>query len=182
MKSASEQDGNADYAPIMIAGDAAESAADTDLQAQLVRLEKNLDASYQTIEALTAELTARETQISAILNSRAWRWVCRYSRVKRGYLVPAYEFVRRLSGNGHEKKRKNGRRLTSALLAPRQRNLDPADESLVLLPTPGLRRLASTSLHAPATSRAGADVICFSIVDWHFRYQRPHQLVAQFAE
>jgi len=30
---------------------------------------------------------------------------CRYSRVKRGYLVPAYEFVRRLSGNGHEKKK-----------------------------------------------------------------------------
>ncbi len=181
MKSASEQDGNADYAPIMIAGDAAESAADTDLQAQLIRLEKNLDASYQTIEALTAELTARETQISAILNSRAWRWVCRYSRVKRGYLVPAYEFLRRLSGNGHAEKRKKGRQLTSALLAPRQRNLDPADESLVLLPTPGLRRLASTSSPSPVTSPARADVICFSIVDWHFRYQRPHQIVSQFA-
>ncbi len=181
MKSPSEPNGNEDYAPRTMGGDGAESE-DSDFQRQLIRLEKDLDASYQTIEALTAELTARETQISAILNSRAWRWVCRYSRVKRGYLVPAYEFVRRLSGNGHEKKRKNGRRLTSALLAPRQRNLDPADESLVLLPTPGLRRLASTSLHAPATSPARADVICFSIVDWHFRYQRPHQIVSQFAE
>jgi GT2 family glycosyltransferase len=180
MKSFSEQEGNADRAPITIAGDAAESASDTELHAQLVKLEKNLDASFQTIEALTAELTARETQISAILNSRAWRWVCRYSRVKHGYLVPAYEFLRRLSGNGHAEKRKKGRQLTSALLAPRQGHLDPADESIVLLPAPGLRRLAATSSHSAATSPARADVICFSIVDWHFRYQRPHQIVSQF--
>ncbi len=181
MKSSSEQGGNADYAPITIAGDAADSASDAELRAQLVRLEKNLDASHQTIGALTAELTARETQISAILNSRAWRWVCRYSRVKRGYLVPAYEFLRRLSGNGQAEKRKKSRQLTSALLAPRQKNLDPADESLVLLPTPGLRRLASTSLHSAATFPARSDVICFSIVDWHFRYQRPQQIISQFA-
>src|SRR5258706_1168815 len=107
------------------------------------RLRKELDIHVQTIEALTTELTSRETQISAILNSRAWRWVCRYSRLKRGYLVPAYEIVRRLSGNGHEKSRNNGRRLTSALLAPRQRHLDPTAESLGLLPTAGLRGFGS---------------------------------------
>jgi GT2 family glycosyltransferase len=181
MKSSSDPNGNEDFAPLTIPGEATEAAAVSDLHRQLARLEKDLDASFQTIDALTAELTARETQISAILNSRAWRWVCRYSRVKRGYLVPAYEFVRRFSGNGQAKKRNNGRKLTSALLAPRQKNLAPADESLVLLPAPGLRRLASTSSQAPATSPARADVICFSIVDWHFRYQRPHQIVSQFA-
>ena len=31
-------------------------------------------------------------QLNAILNSRAWRWVCRYGRFKNRYLVPAYEF------------------------------------------------------------------------------------------
>src|SRR5258708_36789834 len=181
MKSSSEQGGNADYAPITIAGDAADSASGDDRGAQLLRIEKNLDASHQTSGEITDELTARETQISAILTSRAWRWVCRYSRVKRGYLVPAYEFLRRLSGNGQAEKRKKSRQLTSALLAPRQKNLDPADESLVLLPTPGLRRLASTSLHSAATFPARSDVICFSIVDWHFRYQRPQQIISQFA-
>ena len=128
MKSSSDPNGNEDFAPLTIPGEATEAAAVSDLHRQLARLEKDLDASFQTIDALTAELTARETQISAILNSRAWRWVCRYSRVKRGYLVPAYEFVRRFSGNGQAKKRNKGRKLTSALLAPRQKNLDPADE------------------------------------------------------
>jgi hypothetical protein len=31
-------------------------------------------------------------QLNAILNSRAWRWVCRYGRFKKRYLAPAYEF------------------------------------------------------------------------------------------
>ncbi len=32
-----------------------------------------------------------------------------------------------------------------------------------------------------ATSRAKPDVICFSIIDWSFRFQRPQQLMSQFA-
>jgi len=31
-------------------------------------------------------------QLNAILNSRAWRWVCRYGRFKNRYLTPACEF------------------------------------------------------------------------------------------
>jgi len=138
------------------------------------------DRLQQTIEALTEELTSRETQISAILNSRAWRWVCRYSRVKRGYLVPAYEFLRRFYANGAASTNKKRRQRTSALVAPRVRNLEPADESIVLLPTSRLGRFSLNSSHAPATP-ARADVICFSIVDWNFRYQRPQQIISQFA-
>ncbi|HEV7698817.1 MAG TPA: hypothetical protein VGO43_01165 [Pyrinomonadaceae bacterium] len=34
-------------------------------------------------------------QLNAILNSRAWRWVCRYGRFKNRFLAPVYEsFVR----------------------------------------------------------------------------------------
>lgn len=32
-----------------------------------------------------------------------------------------------------------------------------------------------------ATTRAKPDVICFSIIDWSFRFQRPQQLMSQFA-
>lgn len=39
-----------------------------------------------------------EEQLNAILNSRAWRWVCRYGRLKNRYLSPAREFVTRLFG------------------------------------------------------------------------------------
>ena len=37
-------------------------------------------------------------QLNAILNSRAWRWVCRYGRFKDRYLVPAVDLVGRLFG------------------------------------------------------------------------------------
>jgi hypothetical protein len=37
-------------------------------------------------------------QLNAILNSRAWRWVCRYGRFKNRYLAPAYQLFGRLLG------------------------------------------------------------------------------------
>jgi hypothetical protein len=37
-------------------------------------------------------------QLNAILNSRAWRWVCRYGRFKKRYLAPAYQLFVRLFG------------------------------------------------------------------------------------
>jgi hypothetical protein len=42
--------------------------------------------------------TTAEEQLHAILNSRAWRWVCRYGRFKNRYLSPAREFCSRLFG------------------------------------------------------------------------------------
>jgi hypothetical protein len=44
-----------------------------------------------------AVLTPAE-QLSAILNSRAWRWICRYGRFKSRYLSPAYELFGRFFG------------------------------------------------------------------------------------
>jgi hypothetical protein len=40
-----------------------------------------------------------EEQLNAILNSRAWRWVCRYGRFKNRYLTPSYQLFYRLFGN-----------------------------------------------------------------------------------
>jgi hypothetical protein len=37
-------------------------------------------------------------QLNAILNSRAWRWVCRYGRFKSRYLEPVYGLFGRLFG------------------------------------------------------------------------------------
>src|SRR5258706_19061 len=37
-------------------------------------------------------------QLNAILNSRAWRWVCRYGRFKDHYLLPTLEFFSHLFG------------------------------------------------------------------------------------
>ncbi|MCM2316353.1 MAG: glycosyltransferase [Thermoanaerobaculia bacterium] len=50
---------------------------------------------------------------------------------------------------------------------------------------PPRRRWASSRVPFTASSRAAAsccDVICFSIVDWNFRWQRPQQLLSQLAD
>ena len=151
-----------------------------ELQDHIQRLERELDVRYETIEALTSELTARDSRINAILTSRAWRWAERVSRVKRVFLMPAYEYFRRFRSNGARQPEISSQK-TRTLEAPRPRTLEPADEAQVLLPAPQLKRFSATDFQPSSKSSARPDVICFSIVDWDFRYQRPQQIISQFA-
>lgn len=51
-----------------------------------------------------------------------------------------------------------------------------------LAPDPqGDTALASTGARAPVAASNCYDVICFPIIDWDFRFQRPQQLMSQFA-
>lgn len=149
------------------------------LQEQVKKLQQELASQQSTIEALTAELTAKDAQVNAILSSRAWRWVCRYSRLKRGYLVPTYEIIRGLFGHVKVKGGRKSRR-GLVLAAPRPVQLESEDKSLVLRPAPRLKKFSPDGSQA-AYARALPDVICFSIVNWDFRYQRPQQIISQYA-
>lgn len=51
-----------------------------------------------------------EEQLNAILNSRAWRWVSRYGRLKDRYLSPALELAARLFGGRRVVKRQTEKR------------------------------------------------------------------------
>lgn len=59
------------------------------------KLLRDLDKRGLKVEALSTELTSTSTQLQAILNSRAWRWVSRYGRFKMRLLAP----VSRLLGS-----------------------------------------------------------------------------------
>jgi GT2 family glycosyltransferase/glycosyltransferase involved in cell wall biosynthesis len=52
-----------------------------------------------------------------------------------------------------------------------------------LIPTPGPKE-EQTILDLPGPTAGGhrCDIICFSIIDWWFRFQRPQQMMSQFAE
>jgi GT2 family glycosyltransferase/SAM-dependent methyltransferase len=56
--------------------------------------QKELAAKQQALDAVSAELMSKATQLNNILNSRAWRWVNRYGRVKERYLMPVYRLIR----------------------------------------------------------------------------------------
>jgi GT2 family glycosyltransferase/glycosyltransferase involved in cell wall biosynthesis len=54
--------------------------------------------------------------------------------------------------------------------------------SLTLLASPREAEIAAILEERPAAGALRrADVICFSIIDWEFRYQRPQQIMSQFA-
>jgi len=75
------------------------------IQTLSATLNKTVDAQQETINALSAEVLAKETRLNAILNTRSWRWANRLGRIKMRYFEPVYKkFIqplRKQSTNGH---------------------------------------------------------------------------------
>jgi GT2 family glycosyltransferase len=75
-------------------------------------------------------------------------------------------------------------RRTAAKPLPAAAGLPPRDfyEAVTLLPhipAPEVEAILKQPIAASRSPRP--DIICFSIIDWSFRFQRPQQLMAQFA-
>jgi GT2 family glycosyltransferase/glycosyltransferase involved in cell wall biosynthesis len=143
-------------------------------EAALEELRKELAARERSIEALSTELRAKEGYLRDILNSKAWRWVKRYWHVKQRGTQSLAGLIRR--------PRLNGRAVPERREIIRQPQIDAAYTSLTLLP--GLKPTEMETLLDDSSAVAQAykaDIICFSIIDWEFRYQRPQQLMSQFA-
>jgi hypothetical protein len=60
------------------------------------RLKRMAGVGASASASADAEAPTPEEQLNAILNSRAWRWVCRYGRFKSRYLSPVRELVARV--------------------------------------------------------------------------------------
>lgn len=100
------------------------------------------------------QLSAKSEELDKMTGSPAWRLVSGYGRFKYRYLLPAY----RLLG-----------------LPPYNRNsLSPKDDIQVA-------ELPLAQEDIPPESNA-CDVICFPIIDWDFRFQRPQQLMSRLAD
>lgn len=156
------------------------------LSATLEAQSGTIDAQQQTINALSAELIATETRLNLILNTRSWRWANRLGRIKMRYLQPVYDrFIRPLRRQ-LEKQNRDIRVAdetyeSRAPVALKRCWIDAFRESLVLLPSPDRKQLSRLLEEQSPTPPHKPDVICFSIIDWDFRYQRPQQLMSQFA-
>jgi GT2 family glycosyltransferase len=48
-------------------------------------------------------LSEKESRLNDILNSRAWRWVCRYGRIKNRFITPAYRMIKPETGEADPK-------------------------------------------------------------------------------
>ena len=127
------------------------------------------------LQALNASLT---DQLHEILSSRAWRWLMRSRRGVERYRprrpAPASRPVPELERP-----------------EPIQHPLSHAEDasgslrSLTLLPElsagEAMTLVARRAAKDDEDTGLRPDVICFSIIDWEFRYQRPQQIMSQFA-
>ncbi|HEV7701289.1 MAG TPA: glycosyltransferase [Pyrinomonadaceae bacterium] len=155
------------------------------IDSQLATIDSQLvtiDSQQETIRALSAEVISKETRLDLILNTRSWRWVNRLGRIKMRYFEPAYrtfiEPLRRLETSGGHKKFL----APQTPLAPKECWRDPLKQLVVLLPGAESKHVSKILEETSGGTLNKADVVCFSIVDWDFRYQRPQQIMSQFAE
>ncbi|HEX5703198.1 MAG TPA: glycosyltransferase [Pyrinomonadaceae bacterium] len=123
---------------------------------EIAKLQAELKQAESTVAALTAELTARDVRVNAILGSRAWRYANRISRLKSLLWSPITDRLNALRGGQSNHPRSGGAKIS----------LNDANSEAM-----------------PAAPRASAadDVICLSLVDWDSGVQRPQQIMSQFA-
>ncbi|HKO96201.1 MAG TPA: glycosyltransferase [Pyrinomonadaceae bacterium] len=130
------------------------------LENELTTLRKQLAQAEQKHVLMAAHLSSTVHQLEKINESLGGRMLRRYGGLKYQYLLPVY---RMLGMPPYGKKAKNQVEVgASAEQSVEQSEIIPDDFTAVK--DPGLY-----------------DVICFPIIDWDFRFQRPQQLMLRFA-
>lgn len=153
--------------------------------AQLERIEQRSKEQLEGIEWLRGEVATRDQRVAelegkleGIYQSKLWKTAAIYwrgrsaaARAVRPLTAPrkaALTVGRKLLPN-------NAKRFLKKFWDPNQ-TISP--QEAVVLRAADVAGLPSQPLkRAPITY----DVICFSIIDWDFRWQRPQQIMSQFA-
>jgi 2-polyprenyl-3-methyl-5-hydroxy-6-metoxy-1,4-benzoquinol methylase/GT2 family glycosyltransferase len=136
----------------------------------------------QAIYMLSDQLAAQEVRLDQMTNTLGWRLLSRYGPIKYRYLLPIY----RLLGLMPSQLKKTGNLETiHALLDQIAQQTETVHMLSSLLAETGHETPTSSAESEHRTPRiAGSnayDVICFPIIEWGFRFQRPQQLMSRFA-
>lgn len=123
------------------------------LLTQLARKERDL-------QILAHRLAARETELAEIKASRGWRWLGHFWHLRNEIVLPAFRPFLRWLGKG----------------APQPVSNVALDQAL--LPEEQVSANFLPGIHSKPNA---FDVLCFPIIEWDFRFQRPQQLMTQFA-
>ena len=119
--------------------------------------EKDSLINKLTYDAAESERTRKivAAELDEIKRSRGWRFLVGYGRIKHRYLLPALSLFR----NNNESSRQGGSR----------------EDALPITVESKLESQQAIEINK------GYDIICFPIIEWDFRFQRPQQLMMQFA-
>jgi GT2 family glycosyltransferase/glycosyltransferase involved in cell wall biosynthesis len=129
---------------------------------RIVLLERQLDARSAALDAVTAECvrlkTERSVQPQASVPAPPAARLTRAARVRKSIILLG------------------GRMLPKPAKTFIKKFWDPWLEPRRVLPQP--LQPSNERIAAPATF----DILCFAIIDWSFRWQRPQQLLSQLAD
>ena len=148
-----------------------------DLQAQAARRVETIEALQaqlaeieQRTQNLQAELTGKVIDLEAIYVSKLWRLGSFYWRMLdlAAYLSPS-----RLKPASLRLARRILPQPARAVL--KRTLLSSSEEKLVY------QRGSELTISPEQSSGSQYDIFCFPIIDWFFRFQRPQQIVSQFA-
>lgn len=130
-----------------------------ELKEEISQLQKEQEHLQRTNELLSAQISSITGELEKITGSIGWKALSRYGRFKYRHLLPIYRLLR-LPPYKRTSTSDNG--------------VSISIEEHVTPPVPETREL-------PLDSNA-FDIICFPIIDWDFRFQRPQQLMSRFAD
>ncbi len=145
------------------------SGADLNLR----ELEARLREKEQTIEFLGAQLSSREAALRKITSSLGWRILSRYGKIKYRYLLPVYRLFRS----------KPQESTPSSGICPQCGSFigSPFNTTAGGFPALPWLQYPRNALPEDLFETNFYEVVCFPIIDWDFRFQRPQQLMARFA-
>ncbi|MBP6824016.1 MAG: glycosyltransferase, partial [Acidobacteria bacterium] len=125
------------------------------LSAQLARKERDL-------QMLAHRLAVRDAELARIKSSRSWKLMERYWQIKNEYVLPVFRPALKLLG----------------LASPAAQQIE-LPELLATKPFQTEKKSGQLGLLSKANAY---DVICFPIIEWDFRFQRPQHLMSRFAD
>jgi GT2 family glycosyltransferase/glycosyltransferase involved in cell wall biosynthesis/2-polyprenyl-3-methyl-5-hydroxy-6-metoxy-1,4-benzoquinol methylase len=140
---------------------------------------EELTATADELAVTRAELHQVRTVLNQVFNTKAWRLASWFWRTRERLRPAAMRRLLQLPGVAASPGR-----------AAEPKHLSEAKTEAPSVLAPGLRlasplpnATADAILAAPTPSALpGYDMICFSVIDWDFRFQRPQQLMSQFAQ
>jgi GT2 family glycosyltransferase/glycosyltransferase involved in cell wall biosynthesis len=128
---------------------------------QVRRLEAHSAQQAEGIDWLRTEMALREEKLQGIYGSKLWKTAGLYWR-----------------GVGFAGRLVSGPKAIARRILPGSAKQDAAAHATqAALPVPA----APAEAGAPPPMPSKFDVICFSIIDWSFRWQRPQQIMARLA-
>lgn len=145
-------------------------------------LTEQLSDKERIISSLSAQLAHSERELERITGTLGWRLLNSYGKIKYRYLLPVYRLLGSATFRNESRTKKQvqpsssidkSRRNTNSQL-PQLAAVDAQGLTAEAAPTVGKIKLLVSDFNT-------YDIVCFPIIEWDFRFQRPQQLMLRFA-